>query len=298
VKAPYRILVVEDEQIVALELKHRLSGLGYSVCAMVATGEAAIDSAEHLRPDLVLMDIKLQGEMDGVEAAEVIRSRMDIPVVYLTAYADDRTLERVKATEPYGYIIKPFHERELHVVIEVALYRHEAVRRLRESEAWRNALLDSAGDAVLAVGSDGRIKLMNRLAEALTGWKESDAIGLDLDRVLKLVDCPEKRSPPWREAPYQKLIARNGSERPIEMESAPIRDAGGRALGVVNIFRDISERKRLQDWQRFMAIASREVSSSLVRDDILTKLTDLIVHSRNGPSRLAVCRCYLREGRP
>ncbi len=276
---PTRILVVEDQKIVALELKNRLIRLGYEISAVVASAEEAVQVAARLRPHLVLMDIQLQGERDGIEAAELIRSRIDIPVVYLTAFADDDTLARAKVTEPYGYIIKPFHEGELHVAIEVALYRHQVARQLRESEAWRRALLRSAGDAVLATGPDGRIKFMNPLAEALTGWKETEVFGLELDRVFKVVELVERRSPPWREASYRKLIAKNGSEVPIETETAAIRDAQGQALGSVSIFRDISERKRLQDRQRLMAIAGSELSSSLDREEILRKLTPLIVRS-------------------
>lgn len=125
---PARILVVEDEQIVALELKDRLRAMGHSVAAVVGSGEEAIEYAKKLRPDLLLMDIKLQGEIDGIQAADAIHDDVDVPVVYLTAFADAPTLARAKLTEPYGYVLKPFQERELQVVIEVALYRHRMQR--------------------------------------------------------------------------------------------------------------------------------------------------------------------------
>jgi PAS domain S-box-containing protein len=279
VSAPAQILVVEDEQIVALELTDRLVRMGHAVPAIVATAEEAVEHTERLHPDLVLMDIKLQGKMDGIAAAERIRRKLDIPIVYITAFADDQTVKRATATEPYGYLLKPFQERELHVVIEVAIHRHEMARRLREAEAWRIALLRSAGDAVLAVGKDGRVKLMNPLAEALTGWKEQDAIGLELDRVFRVTELPENRSAPWREASNKQLAARDGSRRAIETESAPIRDSEDRDLGVVWVFRDISERRRLHDRQHLMAIVGREVSSSLDQRTLIERIPCLVVHS-------------------
>jgi PAS domain S-box-containing protein len=279
VSKPAQILVVEDEQIVALELSDRLVRMGHAVPAIVATAEEAVEHTERLRPDLVLMDIRLQGGMDGIGAAELIRRKLDIPIVYVTAFADDHTVKRAKATEPYGYLLKPFQERELHVVIEVALHRHEMARRLREAEAWRMALLRSVGDAVLAAGKDGRVKLMNPIAEALTGWKEQDAIGLELERVFRVTEQPERRSPPWREASNKQLAARDGSRCPIEMESAPIRDSEDRDLGVVWVFRDISDRRCLRDRQRLMATVGREVSSSFDQRKLVERLTRVIAQS-------------------
>ncbi len=120
-----RILVVEDEAIVAKDVQSRLEGLGYAVIGIAASGEQAVSKAMETQPDLVLMDIRLKGQMDGVEAAGQIRDRFNIPVVYVTAYADDDTLRRAKITQPFGYILKPFETRELHTTIEMALYKHQ-----------------------------------------------------------------------------------------------------------------------------------------------------------------------------
>ncbi|HML26239.1 response regulator [Methanomethylovorans sp.] len=122
-----KILVVEDENIVALEIKKRLQKLGYIVPGVASTGEDAISKAEGILPDLVLMDIMLKGEIDGINAAGEIRKRFNIPVIYLTAYSDGDTIERAKLTEPYGYILKPFEEDDLRTTIEIALYRHQMV---------------------------------------------------------------------------------------------------------------------------------------------------------------------------
>ena len=138
------ILVVEDEGILAQEIKSRLEKSGYSVCAVAHDGRTAITHAEEMRPDLVLMDIKLKGEMDGIETAGVIRDRFNLPVVYLTAFSDPATLERAKIMDPFGYVVKPFETRSLMVSIEIALHRHrsDAERIYREK---LQAVLETAG---------------------------------------------------------------------------------------------------------------------------------------------------------
>ena len=141
---PIKILVVEDEIIVAEDIAFRLKKLGYAVTATVASGEEAIEKVAENQPDLVLMDIVLKGDMDGVTAAEKIRTRVDIPTVFLTAYADDKTLQRAKLTGPFGYIIKPFQQNDLRVAIEIALHRHEIETKMQEalkaSEAARESV--------------------------------------------------------------------------------------------------------------------------------------------------------------
>lgn len=126
-----KILVVEDERVVARDIEKRLLKLGYGVAAIASSAEEALEKVAEHHPDLVLMDVQLRGETDGIEAAEAIRVNFDIPVIYLTAYADEATLQRAKATEPFGYVIKPFDERELHVAIEVALRRRLAEAAIR-----------------------------------------------------------------------------------------------------------------------------------------------------------------------
>ena len=282
VQAPAAILIVEDEQIVALELADRLTRLGHSVVGLAASAEEAIEESRRLRPDLVLMDIKLQGELDGIDAAAAIRKELDTAIVYLTAFADEPTLQRAKVTQPYGYIIKPFHERELNVVIEVSLYRHRVERALRESELWRLALLRSVGDAVIASDAAGNVRFMNPLARTLTGWSEADAIGIPLDQVFKTVERPERRSGTWKESPSTNLIKRDGSQCPIEVELTAIRDGAmnaGAPMGTVCVFRDISERRRIRDRQRLLAVASNEISSSLDRDLVLARVTSLVARS-------------------
>ena len=131
-----QILVVEDESLVAKDIVNMVRGLGYSVPAVVSTGEEAIVIAEKTRPDIILMDIVLKGQIDGIEAAQHIWENFSIPVVYLTAYADEATLQRAKVTEPFGYILKPFDERELQTTIEMAFFKAQMEKKLRERERW------------------------------------------------------------------------------------------------------------------------------------------------------------------
>ena len=147
--AKTRIMIVEDEMIVAGDIKKTLQDKEYVVSTVVSSGEEAIKKAEADNPDLVLMDIVLKGEMDGIETAKQIRSRFNIPVLYLTAYADKKMLERAKITEPFGYIIKPFHEKELYSNIEMALYKHKAERKLKESYARLKRTMEGTIDAMV-----------------------------------------------------------------------------------------------------------------------------------------------------
>jgi len=152
-----QIMIVEDESIVAKDIEMSLNKLGYSVCSLASSGEEAIRKAGEHRPDLVLMDIVLQGEMSGVEAAGQIRLQFDIPVIYLTAYADEKTLNLAKITEPFGYMLKPFEEKKTHTAIEMALYKHKREKSLKERSEWLKALLNSFGDTMIYTDKTKRI---------------------------------------------------------------------------------------------------------------------------------------------
>jgi PAS domain S-box-containing protein len=251
-----QILVVEDDSIVAMELQNGLQSLGYAVAAVASYGEEAIEKAAETRPDLVLMDIRLKGNVDGVETAEEIRVRFDIPVIYLTAYADENTLQRAKVTEPYGYMVKPFEERELYSTIEITLYKHEMERQLRKSEQWLATTLRSLGDAAIATDRKGLVTFMNPAAEALTGWKEEDAQGKNVTEVFYNEETSKATRSPVEKAfragvvvglANHILIARDGRKIPIDGNVAPIRDNKGDTIGSVLVFCDITERKRAEE---------------------------------------------------
>ena len=152
------VLVVEDESIVAKDIQNSLKKLGYTVPSVENTGEDAIDAAGQYKPDLILMDIMLKGEISGIEAAEQIRTRYRIPVIFLTAYADESTLSKAKVTEPYGYIIKPFKEIDLHTSIEMALYKHGKEQEVRkERDLYSSIVLDKASEDCIFVKSNSRL---------------------------------------------------------------------------------------------------------------------------------------------
>lgn len=256
--ANVRILVVEDEGIIAKDLDYTLKGLGYTVPAIAFSGEDAIKKAAELRPDLVVIDIVLKGHMDGVQAAEEIRDRFDIPVIYLTAYSDDKTLERAKVTQPFGYIVKPFDERELYTNIEMVLFKHNMERKLRESKQWLSTTLRCIGDAVVATDVSGFVTFMNPVAETLTGCKEEHVTGKPLREVFSIVSESTGRqvedpagkvlrtTVPERLGNDAILIGKDGTSRPIDDSVASIRDDKGNISGVVHVFRDTTERRRAE----------------------------------------------------
>jgi two-component system, cell cycle sensor histidine kinase and response regulator CckA len=250
-----RILVVEDERIVAMNLQSKLENLGYTISGLVASGERALQIAEEKRPDLILMDIHLEGEMDGIDAARLIHDRFRIPIVYLTAYSTHEIVQRAKITQPYGYILKPCEDRELKIVIEMAIYRHQMERQLLEKERLLSATIKSIGDAVVATNPDGQITLMNPEAERLTEWNHQQATGKAIEDVVVMVE--EKTGQPI-ESPLRKaldqrsimtlekeslLIAKDGSNIPIDDSAAPIQDDHGNLMGGVLVFRDITSQK-------------------------------------------------------
>jgi len=171
-----KILIVEDEAIVAMDIRVSLRNLGY-VPSVVSSGEEAIQKTEKSHPDLVLMDIMLKGEMDGVEAAGEIRSRFNIPVVYLTAYSDQDTLKRAKITEPFGYLLKPFQERDLLVTIEMVLHKHKLEGELRLSKESFNNIVNKSVDGIIIVDQQGIVRFINPALESLLNRKVDELLG-------------------------------------------------------------------------------------------------------------------------
>ncbi len=250
------ILIVEDEALIADDIQRTLVRLGYQVPTPVATAAEAIEAAERLRPALVLIDIKLRGKRDGIEAGGEIRARFGLPIVYLTSQSDEATVARAKLTSPHGYLLKPFHERELRIAIEVALYKHEVEMRLAVRERWFATTLGSIGDAVIATDQNEIITFTNAAAERLTGWGR-DAIGRPLAEVFNVRDTMGHRvGTPIRAAVQEAfavergadltLVIRTGAQIVIDENAAPLLDENGALLGGVIVFRDITERRRLE----------------------------------------------------
>lgn len=245
-----------------MELEDRLKELGYQVPAIITSGEEAIQRVPETKPDLVLMDIMLKGEMDGIQTAEQIEEKFGLPVIYLTANTDPSTIQRAKVTGPYGFLVKPFEEETFKITIEMALYKYQMEQQLKERENWLNTTLKSISDGVVATDIDGKITFMNRKAEELTGWSESEAEGKYSSDVLTIIhesndefssgEDPLGHSSPWQ-GDILFLQTKTGSKIPIEYSEAPIVDKPARSMGSIIIFQDISERVKADEQIRYIA---------------------------------------------
>jgi diguanylate cyclase (GGDEF)-like protein/PAS domain S-box-containing protein len=252
------ILVVEDEVVIAMDLRATLIDLGHEVPDIITSGEAAIQIALELRPDLVLMDIHLSDALDGIDAAAAITQALDIPVIYLTAYADEETLQRASLTTPFGYILKPFEARELRANIEIAFYKHSLDKTIKEHRQWLLAVLNSISEGVAASDPSGLIKFMNPVAEALTGWSQTEAIGRSpaevfqfIDQVTRnLIENPLLTSLREKSPVYLPdnalLLTRQGHETPVSDSAAPVYNDQGKPEGAVIVFRDSTDQRRME----------------------------------------------------
>jgi len=250
----HSVLIVEDERIVAKDLQQTLAGMGYDAFAIASSADEALARASARCPDVVLMDIRIKGQRDGVEAAEILRAQFDVPVVYLTAHADDATIERAMLTGPYGYLLKPVKAAELKSAIEVSVYRHAMEKRLREREKWFSTTLRSLSDAVMTVDLGGNVSFMNPIAEQLTGVQAASAIGRPAREIMQLVHAEHTFSPLDQALAQGRTVhipeaalAGPGASTPtvVSDSAAPVID-DGQLLGAVMVFRDITEQKRLQ----------------------------------------------------
>ncbi|HEY6168131.1 MAG TPA: response regulator [Verrucomicrobiae bacterium] len=253
-----RVLVVEDEVIVAMDFEQRLKRLGYTVAGVAHDGRQAITKTAEGNPELILMDINLGGGMSGIESAVTIRQRHDVPVIYVTAYSDPDTVRRAAQSDPFGYILKPFEDRELETAIQVGMVKHEMEHRLRESEQRFNATLTSIADGLIATKADGRIAFFNPSAEKITGWIQPDALGRVLGEVFPLADdgthgqgtdffssftLPGMLPGSSRTA---SLRRRDGVQIPVEYRAAHIHNDNCQLTGVVISFSDIRGRREAE----------------------------------------------------
>ncbi|MEH2135086.1 GGDEF domain-containing response regulator [Nostoc sp.] len=254
-----KILVVEDEKIISSNIRKSLQKLGYSVSEITKSGEEAIKKVAETHPHLVLIDICLAGEIDGIHIADIIQNQFHVPVVYLTDCSEYKTLQNNnQLSEPFSYIVKPFIESDLHFVIEMALYKHQSKKILYEEKQRLVAIINSMGSAVIVTYANGCIQMMNTRAELITGWKQNEAFGKDLVEVISLVDkdVGEKIENLAKDAieageflnlPENcTLITKDGKEIAIGDNIAPIRDRDGNVSGTVLVFQDITKRKETE----------------------------------------------------
>lgn len=292
-----QILIVEDERIIALNLKEHLESLGYSVIGIAATGEGAIKQAIESHPDLVLMDIRLQGQMDGIEAAQQIWENWEIPAIYVTGHSDTRTLERAKLTAPFGYILKPVKEQELHVSIEAALQRYERVQVL-------TAILKNMGDGAIVVDRDSCIQFLNQAAESLTGWSFAESRGRKLTEVFNVIDERTQQSginfeiTAIEQAQFNYiehhilLVSRQETRTPIGYSIAPIKDKNGNLFGAVFIFRDNAKSAQLKQAKQLVEGTLEELKqtqSRLIKSEKISSIARMaaaVINEINNPAGL------------
>jgi PAS domain S-box-containing protein len=250
-----KILVVEDEGLTAMELQRKLRYWGYDVPTFAFSSKEAVQKAEKIQPDLVLMDIVLKGEGDGIDAAQKIKDLFDIPIIYLTAHVDEQTRERAEGTNPYAYLIKPFEENELHQKIEEALYNHKAEKKLVQSGEWIDKKLKNSG--VIVTDNNGRVRFLNDTAVIITGLNRSDALFRDISQVFPISTIKKaEKSDNYlnnlinvysTESERTTLINPENEEIQIKYNITPIEDDGGKILGVNLIFEDVSQKVKSEE---------------------------------------------------
>ena len=269
-----QILVVEDEGLVAADLQNRLKRLGYSVPTVAHSAEEALQCAGSTPFDMVLMDVHLKGRADGIDTAQALRAKFDLPVVYLTAHADQKTIDRAKLTQPGGYLVKPITDGDLRSAVQISIYNNEMERRLRASEAWLSTTLSSVGEGIIATGMNGDVVFMNPVAERLTGWSGAEASGRLLMDVLGLFE--ESKSRPAAHPVFDlaagenrtyTLISKAGASTIVEVGWFENRSADT-VLGSILVVRDVTARKEMEEQvmqsQRMEAIA--QMAGGLTHD--------------------------------
>lgn len=286
-----RIMIVEDEGLVAEDLNSILAGAGFQVVGIADSFDSAQSLADEARPDIALLDIRLKGPRDGIELARELRRR-NIGFVYLTSHADAGTLARAEVTEPLGYVLKPFGAREMQPVLQTALYRHAAELRLRGLESWLRTTLSSIGDGVVVTDRETRVTYVNPVAEALLGRRLRDVSGQYLRDVLQVHDldtreavpCIATRAMDTAETVFlpelAELLRPDGSRLPIEDCGAPVRDGDGAISGAVIVLRDASNRRRAEqrrlEAERRMKEAERLESIAVVAGGLAHDLNNVL----------------------
>ncbi len=252
-----KILVIEDDKMLAIDIKNSLQTLGYSVVKVTNSLEEAIKQVAETNPNLVLIDICLAAQINGVGVAEIIKNTFQVPVIYLTEYLEN-TFPKKLQNEPFSYLVKPFTEKDMYITIEMALYKHQIERILQSEKQQMKAIINSMGCAVVVTDTDGYIQMINPVASALTSWQQDEAYSKDIAEVLSLVDKDTEEKIENLATKVMKvgrvlqlpenciLIAKNGTKIPIGDSVAPIRNDDGNITGAVFVFQDITQRKQAE----------------------------------------------------
>jgi diguanylate cyclase (GGDEF)-like protein/PAS domain S-box-containing protein len=278
-----KILIVEDERIIALDLQRRLIRFEFPAPVITTNGLDALKSIDADKPDIILMDIMLSSDFDGIETATIIKEKYNIPLIFLTAYSDEKTVERAKKAEPYGYILKPFKEKELYTTIDIALYKFESNEKLKKQERWSAAILHSIDDGIIATNQDGLIEFMNPVAEKITNYIQEDVKNLSLDEIFELTDSKTQtiiKMPTFSISNTDPFLFKdsfmsNKKRDSIHIDGsiAAIIDKNGNIEGQVLAFRDITEKHKLSQTISYQSkhdtltgLLNREWFSKILQD--------------------------------
>ena len=280
---PIRIIIVEDKDQMSTYLKLALRAFGYEVVHITDDGEDAVRMTARLRPDLILMDIFLEGGLDGIEAARQIKDTMDIPVVFLSGHMDEETLERAKMCQPYGYLLKPFKKLELKATLEMAVFKHRAETAMKESHYWLDTTLKNINEAVMAVNQEGEIERMNSRAESLTGWSAEEALGRRAEEIFSLEDADgtpaadpvslvlsENTTVECAEGAL--LVTKEGGREEIRYRARPHADKNGNLSGVLVVFQPSDDSEPIILTEQF---ADFDVGSSEADEKTAARLAEL-----------------------
>jgi diguanylate cyclase (GGDEF)-like protein/PAS domain S-box-containing protein len=292
-----KILIVEDEKVIALDIQRRLERYGYSVVGMASEGPEAIAVVGERSPDIILMDIELPGPMNGIETAKKIRALYGTPVIFLTAYSEPSLIEQAKEAEPFGYILKPFKERELLTTIDIALYKNDMDKRLRRQEQLFSAILHSINEGIVATDTDFRVSFMNPVAETLCGWKEETARGQRASGIVPLFDLETRQEllssgPPLvSDRPFffteAQVRSKSGELVLVDGSVSKIREQSNDSEGFVITLRDITEMKRMSETISYQA--SHDILTGLSnREEFSYKLSELLKGARASTSTHAL----------
>jgi len=303
-----RILVAEDEELVALDIQSQLERLGYEVVAKVNSGEQACRQAEALRPDLALLDIRLEGQVDGIEAARRMRAAHCVPVVFLTASSDAETLERAKNVEPHGYLVKPFDQSDLNTTIQVALHKAELDHRLRKSRDDLQTILDAQRHGTLMIDAEARVTLVSREAGRILGRSAAEALGRQWRDVLPLsqeaareLETMADREPSERTKVSALLRTEENGDLPVEIEVADDpREAGGTILFVYDVSELHALRRQLDEDARFEGLVGKSKPMQRVFeliDELAGVDSTVLIEGETGTGKELVARAIHRRSR-
>lgn len=294
------ILIVEDEVVQAKNISSLLKNNNYAIAGIAASGEKALQLIEQELPDLILMDIRLKGKLDGIKTTDVFQKKYDIPVIFITAYADKETIKRATQTTPHGFITKPIDEAQLIGSIETTLYKCRFEQALKESEAWLHTTVNSINQGIIALELNGKIRFANPAAHKLVADSNKPIVGLHLGDLMHLEgvearsftqDLIDKALKGERKSEYISEFYLTDPDRkkiPIELKALPIRKQGNQILGLAVILSDVTERKQAVEREKQMMETEKLAA--------LGTLISGIAHEINNPNHFILLNIPLLEG--